>query len=173
LSLSYRGSKKSNYSNSKRGQKRSGKKSQKSYLTAYQMRKNVTGEQQDFEDKDFFDPKDAVSTYTSNQGVEDGLLFDLDLVLPHRISSPSRVAETPLKFITSGLLTKGYSNPDGSFNVANIMDLVQQSGVILSKMPKDDRFASGKIELPSGDKQTVFIAQNETGRFTIMLPNDY
>jgi hypothetical protein len=124
-------------------------------------------------EESFFRPEDAISTYTSDQATEDGLLFDLDLVLPHRISSPSRVAETPLKFITSGLLAKGYANPDGSFNVANMMDLVEQGNVIMSKMPQGDRFASGRIELPSGDKQQIFIAQNETGRFTMMLPEDY
>jgi hypothetical protein len=44
---------------------------------------------------------------------------------------------------------------------------------IFNKMPRGDSFASGKIELPSGAKQEIYIAQNETGRFTIMLPQDY
>jgi hypothetical protein len=44
---------------------------------------------------------------------------------------------------------------------------------IFNKMPKGDSFASGKIELPNGAKQEIYIAQNETGRYTIMLPQDY
>lgn len=36
-----------------------------------------------------------------------------------------------------------------------------------------DWFYSGEIELPNGTKQKIFIQQNETGRYTVMLPEDY
>ena len=36
-----------------------------------------------------------------------------------------------------------------------------------------DHFFKGRIELPSGDKQDIFIVQDETGKFTIMLLEDY
>jgi hypothetical protein len=44
---------------------------------------------------------------------------------------------------------------------------------IFNKKPQDDYFVSGRIELPSGKKQKVYLAQNETGRYTLMLPEDY
>jgi len=60
-----------------------------------------------------------------------------------------------------------------TLNLANVLDLVSQALRIFAKMPKDDTFVSGRIELPSGQKQTVYLAQNETGRYTLMLPEDY
>ena len=59
------------------------------------------------------------------------------------------------------------------FNYPNILDLLNQALQILKRNPRGDWFYSGKIELPSGSKQQIFIAQNETGKFTIMLPEDY
>ena len=45
---------------------------------------------------------------------------------------------------------------------------------IISNGFKDfDTFFSGMVELPSGKKQKVFICQNESSKFTIMLPEDY
>ena len=60
-----------------------------------------------------------------------------------------------------------------TLNIPNMIDLISQSLRIFSKKIKDDWFVSGMIELPSGSKQQIFIAQNETGRYTVMLPEDY
>jgi hypothetical protein len=38
---------------------------------------------------------------------------------------------------------------------------------------RPDTFYDGEIELPFGNKQKIFIALNETGRYTIMKPEDY
>jgi hypothetical protein len=35
-----------------------------------------------------------------------------------------------------------------------------------------DYFYDGKIELPNGEKTVIYIEQNETGKYTIMLPED-
>jgi len=78
-----------------------------------------------------------------------------------------------LKYVTSGLLAKGYWNTDKTLNVPNLLDLLRQLGRIFTKKAADNYFASGVIELPSGQKQRIFIAQNETGRFTAMLPEEY
>ena len=111
-----------------------------------------------------------------------------------------------LKYITTGLLSKGYWNDrckdgvkDGeqgknpccvtcdifhqsrgnlsclkpSLNILNITDLIVQAAQIFKRKPKDDNFISGTIELPNGQKQKIFIAQNETGRYTAMLPEEY
>jgi hypothetical protein len=59
-----------------------------------------------------------------------------------------------------------------TLNIPNILDLLMGALKIFRKKSQDDYFVSGKIELPNGDKQTVYIAQNETGRYTLMLPED-
>jgi hypothetical protein len=58
-------------------------------------------------------------------------------------------------------------------NVPNILDLLTAALRIFKKKPANDWFVSGMVELPNGKKQKVFIAQNETGRYTLMLPEDY
>ena len=148
-----------------------------------------------------FSKEDIIYTYTSKQAVEDGFLLDVDLILKRPIKNFF------LKYITIGLLEKGYWNDrckngvkndekgtnnrcascdvwinhqgdklsclQQTLNVANIFDLLSQVARIFRKKAVDDYFVSGTIELPSGSKQKIFIAQNETGRFTAMLPEDY
>jgi hypothetical protein len=115
----------------------------------------------------FFKPEDVIFTYTSKQAVEDGILFDVDLILKRPIK------EFFLKYVTAGLLAKGYWNTDKTLNAPNFLDLLSQAARIFRKKLADDYFASGVIELPSGEKQKIFIAQNETNRYTAMLPEDY
>jgi len=112
---------------------------------------------------------EPISVYTSDQATEDGILFDLDLIKKYW----AREAPSPLKYVTTNLLSKGYWNKDGTLNIPNIIDLVTQSLKILAKKPQNDWFVSGVIELPSGSKQKIYIALNETGRNTVMLPEDY
>jgi hypothetical protein len=151
--------------------------------------------------ENYFGP--VIYRYTSEQAVEDGLLFDVDLIQKHW-------KNCPIKFITTGLLGKGYWTDrcknavlltnagkvdrcascaefknvnqatgklkcsEVTLNVPNVHDLLHQVLEIFNKAanPKD-WFLSGQIELPSGSKQKVFIAQNETGRYTVMLPEEY
>ncbi|MBU1028570.1 MAG: hypothetical protein KKF48_05990 [Nanoarchaeota archaeon] len=149
----------------------------------------------------FFEQENVIYSYTSDQAVEDGILFDIDQILPGKTRT-----NFFLKYVTTGLLSKGYwndcckhgvkngnqgTNPKCktceifhqsygnlsclklSLNIPNITDLIIQSSQIFKRKPIDDYFISGTIELPSGQKQKIFIAQNETGRFTAMLPEDY
>ena len=141
-----------------------------------------------------FKEEDIVSTYTSQQAIEDGFLFDLDLLINKHYFP---VKTPPLKYVTTNLLQKGYwttrckqgpqcatcevwikhsgdklSCLEPTLNIPNILDLITQALQIFNRKPEDDYFVSGKIELPSGEKQEIFIAQNETGRYTIMLPED-
>lgn len=145
-----------------------------------------------------------ISTYTSKQAIEDGFLFDIDILIQNKHIP---VNTCPIKYMTAGLLEKGYRNNrcvhgvnEGSLgiadrcgycekwlnsegkdkldcieplNIPNILDLIVSALKIYAKKPKDDYFVSGRIELPNGSKQEIFIAQNETGRYTAMLPEDY
>ena len=120
------------------------------------------------QNKDIFSKEDLVSTYLSSEAVEDGFLFDLDLIVKQ-----SPLGKFVLQYITTNLLAKGYWNTDQTINIPNLRDLIEQSLRVFRKKPADDYFASGIIELPSGSKQKIFIAQNESGRYTVMLPEDY
>ncbi|MCW4000584.1 MAG: hypothetical protein NWE93_10125 [Candidatus Bathyarchaeota archaeon] len=117
---------------------------------------------------------DLVFVYTSQEAVEDGILFDLDRILTKNPAKPFF-----LKYVTTNLLKKGYLNPpkepdvEITLNIPNLKDILNQAAIIFRKKPADDYFASGRIELPDGQKQRIFIAENETGRYTAMLPEDY
>ena len=56
-------------------------------------------------------------------------------------------------------------------------DGMNQSLAIVRKKSNNfkdhDWFFEGEIELPSGNRQQVFIEQNETGKYTILLPSDH
>ena len=120
------------------------------------------------QNREIFSKEDLVSTYLSSEAVEDGFLFDLDLVVKQ-----SPLGKFVLQYITTNLLAKGYWNQDQTINIPNLRDLIEQSLRVFRKKPSDDYFVSGVIELPSGSKQKIFIAQNESGRYTVMLPEDY
>jgi hypothetical protein len=121
-----------------------------------------------------FKSSDIVFVYTSQEAVEDGILFDLDRILTINPARPFF-----LKYITTNLLEKGYLNPpkepavESTLNIPNLKDLLNQAAQIFRRKPADDYFVSGRIELPNGQKQQIFIAENETGRYTAMLPEDY
>ena len=76
-------------------------------------------------------------------------------------------------YVTVNLLSKGYFNEDGSVNLPNILDLLNQAVQIVRRACVQDWFYSGVIELPNGTRQKIFIEQNETGRFTLLLPEDH
>ena len=118
--------------------------------------------------REVFSKEDLVSTYLSSEAVEDGFLFDLDLIVKQ-----SSLGKFVLQYITTNLLAKGYWNTDQTINIPNLRDIIEQSLRVFRKKPADDYFVSGIIELPSGSKQKIFIAQNELGRYTVMLPEDY
>jgi hypothetical protein len=119
----------------------------------------------------FFTNQDVISKYTDKEAVNDGTLFDLDI-----LNKNPRYA---FKYITTNLMNKGYflkvpSNEVAEMpNIPNLKDLVNQAAQIFLNKLAEDTFTSGYIELPNGKKQEIFIAQNETGRYTIMLPEDY
>ncbi len=120
------------------------------------------------QNKEVFSKEDLVSTYLSSEAVEDGFLFDLDLVVKQ-----SPLGKFVLQYVTTNLLAEGYWNKDQTINIPNLRDLLEQSLRVFRKKLSEDYFVSGIIELPSGSKQKIFIAQNESGRYTVMLPEDY
>ena len=114
---------------------------------------------------------EPISTYTSEQAEEDGILFDATKLNP-------AWEKGLFNYITTNLLSKGYlEEGDGRIRMPNIADLLNQANQIVKNKSKNftevDTFFSGDIELPSGSKQQIFIQQNETEKFTIMLPEDY
>jgi len=118
-----------------------------------------------------FDEENMIYKYTSSQAEEDGILFDVTRI--------NKAWEKGLfNYVTTNLLNRcGYINDEGQINIPNMIDLLNQCNQIVRR--KSDNFQNfdtlfnGQIELPSGIKQKIFIGQNETGKFTIMLPEDY
>ncbi len=113
-----------------------------------------------------------IYTYSSNQAVEDGILFDFTDIDP-------AWKKGLFNYVTTNLLSKGYTTDYAKMplNIPNLLDLLNQSIQIVKKASNSftefDSFFSGDIELPNGDQQKILIVQNETGKFTIMLPEDY
>ena len=112
---------------------------------------------------------EAIYTYTSGQATDDGILFDICKINP-------KWKQGIFSHVTVNLMTHGYFNKN-AVNLPNLLDLLNQSLAIVRResenFTKHDWFFEGQIELPSGAKQQVFICQNETGKYTVMLPSDY
>jgi len=121
---------------------------------------------------------EAISVYTDDDGIEDGILVKLE----HN----GRAFGRWINIATSNLIARGYEK-NGNLNIPNGIDLVRQGEHIIRQANKEsgdasefDWFYAGSIELPSGEKEKVFIAENGTSagigqrrRYTIMLPEDY
>ena len=125
-------------------------------------------EEEEEESGDFFG--EPIYTYTSKQAVDDGILFDITKL-------NARFEKGLFNCVTANLLSDGYFGAGEQINLSNLMDLLNQAHNIVKTKTNNfknfDTFFSGTIELPSGEKQKIFIQQNETGKFTIMLPQDY
>jgi hypothetical protein len=114
---------------------------------------------------------EIISTYTSNQAEDDGFLFDITKLNPDW-------KKGIFNYVTTNLMNQGYMEKDfPGVRIVNLLDLLNQANQIVRKASDNfknfDSFFSGSIELPSGKQQKIFIGQNETGKFTIMLPEDY
>jgi len=118
-----------------------------------------------------FTKKDLIQSYGIEKAEGDNILFN--------ITTLNKEWEKGIfSHITTNLLTKGYFNKkDDKINIPNILDLLNQANQIVKRKSNNftefDDFFSGKIELPNGLKQNIFIQQNELNKFTIMLPEDY
>ena len=117
--------------------------------------------------KDFFG--EPVFVYTAEQAVEDGILADIGRINPVWKSGI-------FNHVTANLLHKGYVKNE-KIDLPCLQDLLQQALDIVNRKSKEqeepDWLYTGEIELPSGMKQEIFIQQNETGKYTLMLPEDY
>lgn len=126
---------------------------------------------------------EPVSVYTSEDAVEDGMLVNVGKIKPEWSTGF-------VSHITVGLLDCGYYKTDDQgkeyINLANCWELLIQAQQIVKSSHRgkwlidgaslalvSDWFYSGEIELPSGDKQEIFIEQNETGYYTLLLPEDH
>lgn len=119
---------------------------------------------------ELFSDDDIIFTYTIAQAEEDGILVNLGTV-------NASWKAGPFSHMTTNLLSKGYEDEEGNLNIPCLQDLLSQAHQIVQRKSQQftvqDWFYSGRIELPSGTKQEIFIVQNETGKHTLMLPEDY
>lgn len=117
------------------------------------------------------EPENIIFQYTSQEAEEDGILFNVERIDP-------KWKEGLFNFVTVNLLKKcGYLDESDNIKIPCIVDLLQQALNIVKNASKDlnnlDDFYSGAIELPSGDKTVIWIEVNETGRMTLLLPEDH
>jgi len=122
-------------------------------------------------EKSLFNEKEVVFVFTSQQAEEDGILFNIEKINP-------KWKKGIFNYVTTNLLSKGYFHEEThKINIPNLLDLLNQANQIVLKksnnFKKFDTFFDGDIELPNGEQQQIFIQQNETGKFTVMLPADY
>ena len=113
--------------------------------------------------------ENIISKYSSKQAIDDGFLFDI-------IQINKDWEKGIFNYITNNLMSKGYLE-NGKVNIPNVLDLLNQCNQIVkvksNNFKEFDNFFSGEIEIPNGTKEKIFISQNETDKFTIMLPSDY
>ena len=76
-----------------------------------------------------FDEEDVIYSYTSKQAEEDGILFDITNINKHW-------EKGLFNYVTMNLLSKGYLKWE-KFQIANILDLLNQSLEIVRKKTKN------------------------------------
>jgi len=120
----------------------------------------------------------VIFKYSLEQAEEDGVLVNIEKINPNWKAGP-------FNYITANLLNKGYVAGEGKldphsgtpYNIKRIVDLLNQGLKILKaktdNFKKFGAFFEDSIELPNGEKERIFICQNETGKFTMLLPEDY
>ena len=107
----------------------------------------------------------AISTYSSEQAVEDGVLFGITAV-------NHSWKESIFEYVTASLMAKGYED-----DILNLAELLDQAMRIVANASngftdaKEIKYC-GNIELPNGGQQEIFIMMNEHGKYTLMLQED-
>jgi len=99
---------------------------------------------------------ELISVYTSEDGIEDGILIGLKQL---------GIKESKINLMTSSVYMQ-YKNLGCDEAKSKIEDLIERAETEMSE--RDDWFYNFKYK----DKK-YFVAQNETGKYTLMLPEDY
>lgn len=107
--------------------------------------------------------------YTIEDAESDGVLFKIYQVNPDW-------EKGIFSHVTSNLLSYGYEE-NGIIKIPNLLDLLNQCANLVHKLSENyskyEPMFKGKIEFPSGEQKEIWICENEIGKFTIMLPEDY
>lgn len=130
------------------------------------------------EQNQIFSKEEVIVKYTEQDAVRDQILYDIT-----ELNSDWK--KGIFNYVTTNLLNKGYikerrglpSHDKEFINIPNLVDLLNQANQIVREksenFTKHDWLFSGDVELPSGKRQQIFIQQNSTGKYTLMLPEDY
>ena len=111
---------------------------------------------------DLFGDAEIISSYSTRQAVEDGVLFDVQELA--KLSPSIKWGEGPFQYVTSNLCYgKGYLKDDQPVQVANFIDLFRTMGEHM-KRTGPDHFYNKTIEFPDGTRGEVYAVQNESGR---------
>lgn len=114
---------------------------------------------------------EVISSYTTKDAVEDGVLVDLHAIGKIPVYLP---VYSGIRYATAALLGRGYMSGT-EFNRPNLADLLVQVSLGIKKglAKGEDRLFPATVEFPSGDRGKVWAVVNEEGSLTLMLPEDY
>jgi len=139
------------------------------------MKRNNLNPQETRETKPLFTPEDVISVYTSDQAAEDGILFS--------VGKSQFLKNDYFNYITVNLLLEmdimkyDAKRRTDVVNVQMTLDLIEQAGKIVNRELANkllmDCFYSGTVRKSNGERIRIFISENETGKYTLMLPSDY
>ena len=117
------------------------------------------------------DKMEVVYSYTSEEAEEDGVLVNLFKINKKWRTGLLKYATTNL-MITCGYMDGRKINHPALCDLLNqIQDQIRRKTANFKKF--DSFFSCEGVEFPNGGIGTVFVGQNESGKFTLMLPEDY
>ena len=139
------------------------------------MQRSNLNPQEPREERPIFTQEDVISVYSSDQAADDGILFSVNesVILKNDFCN----------YITTNLLLEmdilKYDAKAGNdvVKVQMVIDLIEQAKAIMNReifnKLETDHFYAGDVRKSNGERIKIFISENETGLFTLMLPSDY
>lgn len=135
-------------------------------------------------DKNPFENASIISQYTSDQAADDGLLVQTSTLLPeHNGYAPHVVSHiTTNLLVEQGYFTQSespdhFNEPQADYKRADIITLLNTAGASIKKAlgekPEEWLVTKITVENPNAKKFEAWAQQNETGRWTLLLPEDY
>lgn len=129
----------------------------------------MTKDRKDDDITDLFDEAEVISSYSSRQAVEDGILFDVNEL--GKVHASPVWQEGPFQYVTTNLCSKGYLKDGETPSIPNFLDLFRTMHEHMRRNGPDHHY-SKVIEFPDGTTGTVYAKRNEHHRYTLMLPDD-
>jgi hypothetical protein len=121
--------------------------------------------------EDLFDEAEIISVYSDREAVEDGILVPVKEL--GKVDPVVARSEHLFEYLTSNLCySKGYFLEGVPVQPGHFIDLFKAIGEVMAVMPPD-HFYTAKVDFPDGTRGEVYAVKNNSGKYTIMLSEDY